>query len=123
MMINAHFGYLEAEMSECAINFKFNSLKSIARATRFIVEKVANHQNLQVDPILTFEQANAVLFDALNFIEETGTKIQQIETNPVCFSVIRILETMKRKENISWAEVKDILELNGNNLDSYLSNY
>jgi hypothetical protein len=66
-------------------------------------------------PPLNYATANAVLFDTINFIKKVGIKGFPSEVD---LSIIRILETLKKKIPVSWNLVLSIFKSQG--LEKYL---
>ena len=125
MLLNAHSTALMAALGRVIGNTMTSvspsNLKLIGRATYLILSHVndvlgqpqwaaASHA---AEPV-TFAEANAVLFDAMEYVRgrETG------QTAEVALSIIRILEALRRHGYVSWDEARGILEDEG--LASYL---
>ncbi len=68
---------------------------------------------------ITYDEANAVLYDAIYFLAER--KGQKGQTGEVELSIIRILETFKKKRSVSWDRTLHIAETEG--LENYLKTY
>ena len=91
-------------------NVKPSNLKLIGRATHLIHSHVNDHV-----PI-TYAQANAVLFDAIDFLTSLGGQASEVE-----LSIIRILESFKQKKSVTWEKALLIAETDG--LEKYLNTY
>jgi len=63
---------------------------------------------------VTFGEANAILFDAMDYVRSRDTG-QMAE---VALSIVRIVEALARRGFVSWDEARGIVESEG--LDSYL---
>lgn len=125
MLLNAHSTALMAVLGRVIGNTMTSvspsNLKLIGRATYLILSHV--NDVLEQPPwaaagrpavLLTFAEANAVLFDAIEYVRgrEAG------QTAEVALSIIRILEALRRGGRVSWDEARAILENEG--LASYL---
>jgi hypothetical protein len=62
---------------------------------------------------ITYDQANAVLYDAMDFVTKHGG-----QTGEVGLSIIRILEALKNDASLDWEEALSISETVG--LEKYL---
>jgi hypothetical protein len=67
---------------------------------------------------LTYEEANAVLFDCIEYTKKSGDTQEKSE---VSLSIIRILETLRSNSFISWEQARNILKLY--NLEGYLLSF
>ncbi|MCJ7581153.1 MAG: hypothetical protein MUP98_11550 [Candidatus Aminicenantes bacterium] len=114
ILLNAHSTGVMARLGKVVgntmTNVKPSNLKLIGRATHLIFSHVNDHV-----PI-TYEEANAVLFDAIDFLGEKGGQTSEVE-----LSIIRILETNKQKKAVSWDQSILIAESDG--LEQYLKAY
>jgi hypothetical protein len=125
MLLNAHSTGIMAALGRVVGNTMTNvspsNLKLIGRATFLILSHVNDviarpgwietHGSMQQ---VSFAEANAVLFDAIDYVrsQEMG------QTAEVALSIIRILETLKRKSGTTWEEARAILD--GEGLAAYL---
>ena len=91
-------------------NVKPSNLKLIGRATFLIQSHVNDHM-----PI-TYDEANAVLYDAIYFLGGRGGQTSEVE-----LSIIRLLETYRKKHAISWDDALFVAETDG--LEKYLKTY
>jgi hypothetical protein len=91
-------------------NVKPSNLKLIGRATHLIHNHVNDHVSI------TYDDANAVLFDAIDFLSG-----KERQTGEVELSIIRILETYRKKCAINWDNTLLIAETVG--LENYLKTY
>ena len=106
-------------------NVQPSNLKLIGRATYLIQQHVNSvlqsekwiNQQRNINPI-TFSEANAVLFSAKDFLEQIGSATESAE---VAISIIRILEALKKGENIAWEQAIAVLKQRG--LEAYLNIY
>jgi hypothetical protein len=57
------------------------------------------NQKLGTTEPITYAEANAVLFEAMEFVAEQGGQISEVE-----LSILRILEALKNKRFIRWEE-------------------
>jgi len=125
MLLNAHSTGIMAALGRVVGNTMTNvspsNLKLIGRATFLILSHVNDviarpgwveaHGSM---PEVTFAEANAVLFDAIDFVrsQEMG------QTAEVALSIIRILEALRRQAGTTWEEARAILD--GEGLAAYL---
>ncbi len=125
MLLNTHSTGVMAVLGKIVGNTMTSvnpsNLKLIGRATYLIKSHVndvlgssnwSQHYGRQTP--VSYAQANAVLFDALEF---TGRK--KCLASEVTLSIIRILEAMKKKSYVSWEEAMSTSEKEG--LENYLS--
>jgi N-acetylmuramic acid 6-phosphate (MurNAc-6-P) etherase len=126
MLLNAHSTAVMAKLGRVIGNTMTSvspsNLKLVGRATYLILAHVndvlaqqAWQEKYGKTAALTYAEANAVLFDAIDFQtknEKSG------ETAEVAMTIIRILETYKKKGFVSQEEVLDILQRQG--LENYL---
>ncbi|HYA48784.1 MAG TPA: hypothetical protein VEG35_03710 [Burkholderiales bacterium] len=128
MILNAHSTAVMARLGKVIGNTMTNvspsNLKLIGRATYLIQSQVNDvlgrpswagaHGRRQ--PI-TYAEANAVLFDAIAYLKDKPKEAGQ--TAEVAFSIIRILESLKRGRGVTPAETLEIVRAAG--LSAYLS--
>jgi hypothetical protein len=128
MLLNAHSTGVMAILGRIIGNtmttLNPSNLKLIGRATYLIMSHV-NDTIAQKEWIekygyhepITFNEINAVLFDSIDYIsgQEAG------ETAEVPLSIIRILESLKIKDYISWDDTRKILDKQG--LENYLTEH
>lgn len=126
MVLNAHSTAVMAKLGRVIGNTMTNvnpgNLKLIGRATFLILSHV-NDVLAQPEwieaygriPALTYAEANAVLFDTIEFQRRTE---RAGETAEVAISIIRILEAFKRKTAVTNEEAFTILQSQG--LANYL---
>lgn len=120
MLLNAHSTGVMAKLGRVVGNTMTNvnpgNLKLIGRATFLILSHV--NDKLSPEDKISYADANAVLFDAIEY----GKRMQKTGQNAeVGMSVIRILEALKSDIFISWEEAEDILQHQG--LESYLKKF
>ncbi len=117
MLLNAHSTGVMAKLGRVVGNTMTNvnpgNLKLIGRATFLILSHV--NDNLLESERITYEEANAVLFDAIEYSKQAQKVGQNAE---VGLSIIRILESLKNNKPISWSTAEAILENKG--LEGYL---
>jgi hypothetical protein len=97
-----------------------SNLKLIGRATYLIMSHVNDVSSREewirkwgkADP-LTYEEANAVLFDAMAYVADTGGQTSEVE-----LSIIRILEALRKNDLVHWDEALAISQAVG--LEEYL---
>ncbi len=127
MLLNAHSTAVMAKLGKVIGNTMTNvspsNLKLIGRATYLIQSHVndilkqprwVKSQGLR-NP-LSYGEANAVLFDSIDFLKDKQKEAGQ--TAEVAFSIIRILESLRRKEGLSREKALAIVKDVG--LDAYL---
>lgn len=128
ILLNAHSTAVMARMGKVIGNTMTNvspsNLKLIGRATYLIQSHVNDTLSrpkwaklIGVQNPISYEEANAVLFEAINFLKDKREKAGQ--TAEVALSIIRILESFRLKRNFSNAEALDIVNQTG--LSRYLS--
>ncbi|MFC2165711.1 hypothetical protein ACFLT2_12055 [Acidobacteriota bacterium] len=125
ILLNAHSTGVMALMGKIVgntmTNVKPSNLKLIGRATHLIMSHVNDVltqdewiESYGTQTSLSYAQANAVLFEALDFVSD-----QAGQTSEVAMAIIRILESLKEKRNVPWKEALTIAETVG--LESYLA--
>ena len=128
MLLNAHSTGIMAILGRIIGNtmttLNPSNLKLIGRATYLIMSHV-NDTIAQKEWIekygyhepINFNEINAVLFDSIDYIsgQEAG------ETAEVPLSIIRILESLKTKDYVSWDDTRKILDKQG--LENYLTEH
>ena len=97
-----------------------SNLKLIGRATYLIMSHVNDaitkdywKKNFGETKPITYEEANAVLFDAIDYLKKHPQQIGE-----VALCIIRILECLKKNSYISYEEAIQIIETEG--LENYL---
>lgn len=127
ILLNTHSTGVMARMGRVVGNTMTNvnpsNLKLIGRATYLIMSHV-NDAVLQDEWIekygktepITYTQANAVLFEAMDFVSKKGGQTSEVE-----LSIIRILESVREKSYISWEEALSVAESIG--LERYLEKH
>jgi N-acetylmuramic acid 6-phosphate etherase len=126
ILLNAHSTAVMARLGKVIGNTMTNvspsNLKLIGRATYLIQSHVndvlSRPQWVKLHGIrkpISYGEANAVLFEAIDFLK--NRKVGQ--TAEVALSIIRILESLRRKESISLQEALRIVQETG--LSQYLS--
>jgi len=99
---------------------KPSNLKLVGRATALITShvndtlshwkrgKISGHP-----PPLSYKEANAVLFDAMEFLKGKDSQASEVE-----LSIVRILETLRRDTPLSWEKALSLVGKEG--LENYL---
>lgn len=127
ILLNAHSTAVMARMGRVVGNTMTNvnpsNLKLIGRATYLIMSHVNDAVSQdewvrkwgEAHPI-TYEQANAVLSEAMDFVAEQGGQTSEVE---LC--ILRILETLRTRSAVSW---DDALSISGTvGLEAYLEKH
>lgn len=116
ILLNTHSTGVMARMGRVVGNTMTNvnpsNLKLIGRATYLIMSHVNDavlqdewiEKNGKTEP-LTYAQANAVLFEAMDFVSKQGGQTSEVE-----LSIIRILESLRKKSSINWEEAFSVAE-------------
>ncbi|MFC2166781.1 hypothetical protein ACFLQZ_02325 [Acidobacteriota bacterium] len=114
ILLNAHstgvMALLGKVVGNTMTNVKSSNLKLIGRATHLIHNHVNDHVSI------TYDEANAVLFDAMAFLGKKGGQTGEVE-----LSIIRILESFRNNQSVSWDKTLLIAETVG--LEKYLKTY
>ena len=129
MLLNAHstavMAIIGRVVGNTMIDVQPSNLKLIGRATYLIQTHVNTVlqspewiKSYGKKPPVSYAEANAVLFDAISYIEKTG---KATEAPEVALAIVRILESLKQSKNISWEQAENILNQQG--LGKYLSKY
>jgi N-acetylmuramic acid 6-phosphate etherase len=120
MMLNAHSTAIMAKLGRITGNTMTwvspSNLKLIGRATSLIlmhVNRMLDDERPHGIRHITYAEANAVLFDCIeNHPNGNGQSAE------VALCIIRIVESLRRQEGISWEETARMLEEKG--LEGYL---
>jgi N-acetylmuramic acid 6-phosphate (MurNAc-6-P) etherase len=126
ILLNAHSTAVMARMGRIVGNTMTNvnpsNLKLIGRATHLILSHVNDvlsqdewNQIHGESMSITYAEANAVLFDAMEFFTDQAEQISE-----VAISIIRILESLKENKDVGWEEALSVAKREG--LESYLAN-
>lgn len=129
IILNAHSTAVMARLGKVIGNTMTNvspsNLKLIGRATYLIqshVNDILSHPQwvklYGIRKPISYGEANAVLYEAINFLKDKKTKAGQ--TAEVALSIIRILESLRLKSSLSQQEVFEIVKKTG--VGQYLSN-
>lgn len=129
ILLNAHSTAVMARLGKVIGNTMTNvspsNLKLIGRATYLIQSHVNDTLSrprwvklFGIQNPISYDEANAVLFEAINFLKDKQEKAGQ--TAEVALSIIRILESFRLKRNFSNAEALSIV--NNTGLSLYLVN-
>jgi hypothetical protein len=97
-------------------NVSPSNLKLIGRATYLIRSHVNDvlkrerwtERHGPAEPI-SFEAANAVLYDAIRWVRDAGIG----QTAEVALSIVRILASMERGQDVGWEGAREILDSEG----------
>lgn len=127
MILNAHSTAVMAKLGRIVGNTMTSvspsNLKLIGRATNLIQTHVnsilVNPQWIQrygIKQQISYADANAVLFDAIEYINHNNKNYQ--ESPEVEISIIRILSSLRYNKAVSWNEVQKMLQVK--NLNQYL---
>jgi hypothetical protein len=128
MLLNAHSTAVMAKLGKVVGNTMTNvspsNLKLIGRAT-FLIQSHVNDVLGTAEwvkangarPPVTYGEANAVLYDAIEYLK--GRQAEAGQTAEVAFSIIRILESLKQKRGIDRAEALALVKSVG--LSAYLA--
>ncbi len=129
MLLNAHSTAVMAKLGLVVGNTMTNvnpgNLKLIGRAT-YLIENHVNDALLQQKlqkkytkyNLINYSDANAVLFDAIEYVQKNNKTMQVSE---VALSIVRILESIKKDQAITWDETANILQ--AKTLQQYLKDY
>ncbi len=127
ILLNAHSTAVMAMRGKVVGNTMTNvnpsNLKLIGRATYLILSHVNDTISRRewirkwgdTSPI-TYEHANAVLFDAMDFLSARSR-----QTSEVTISILRILEALKTKKPVDWGKALALSEAVG--LENYLERH
>jgi N-acetylmuramic acid 6-phosphate etherase len=124
MLLNAHSTAVMARLGKVVGNTMTHvnpsNLKLIGRATYLIRSHVNDtisteewRQKFGRREPVTYAEANAVLYDAMEFVAKRGDQLSEVE-----LSIIRVLEALKKKQFIGWEESLRVQENIG--LESFL---
>jgi len=127
ILLNAHSTAVMARMGRVVGNTMTNvnpsNLKLIGRATYLIMSHVNNAvsqdewaQKYGRTDAITYDQANAVLYDAMDFVSKQAGQTSEVE-----LSIIRILEALRNDVSLGWEEALFISETVG--LEEYLKKH
>jgi N-acetylmuramic acid 6-phosphate etherase len=129
ILLNAHSTGVMARLGKVIGNTMTNvspsNLKLIGRATYLIqshVNDVLSHpqwvRTYGIQRQISYGEANAVLFDAINYLKDKKNEAGQ--TAEVAFSIIRILESLRIEKGLLRSKTLSILKETG--LNEYLAN-
>lgn len=125
MLLNAHSTAVMAGLGKVVANTMTHvnpsNLKLIGRATHLIMSHVNDtisqkewREKYGNSGLLTYAQANAVLFEAMKWTEED-------EVSEVALSIIRILESLRERRCLDWREAFSLTRTEG--LERYLEKH
>jgi N-acetylmuramic acid 6-phosphate (MurNAc-6-P) etherase len=127
ILLNAHSTAVMARMGRVVGNTMTNvdpsNLKLIGRATYLIMSHVNDTVSQdewarkwgKADPI-TYDQANAVLFEAMDYVADEGGQSSEVE-----LAILRILEALKNETEPGWEDVLSLSQTVG--LEEYLGKH
>ena len=127
VLLNSHSTAVMARLGRVVGNTMTHvnpsNLKLIGRATHLIMSHVNDtlsqeewiQKNGKAGPV-TYAQANAILFEAMDFVAKQGDPSSEVE-----LSIIRILEALRRNTFISWGDALSVLAVQG--LENYLERH
>jgi N-acetylmuramic acid 6-phosphate etherase len=127
IILNGHSTAVMARLGKVVGNtmtgVKPSNLKLIGRAT-FLIQSHVNDTINQEEWVikygraepLTYAQANALLFEAMDFVTQIGGQTGEVE-----LSIMRILEALKTGRSIDWIEALSLAETKG--LAKYLEEH
>jgi N-acetylmuramic acid 6-phosphate etherase len=127
VLLNSHSTAVMARLGRVVGNTMTHvnpsNLKLIGRATYLIMSHVndtlAQEEWIQkhgkAGPV-TYAQANAILFEAMDFVAKQGDPFSEVE-----LSIIRILEALRSNTFISWEDALSFLAVQG--LENYLEKH
>ena len=129
ILLNAHSTGVMARLGKVIGNTMTNvspsNLKLIGRATYLVqshVNDVLSHPQwvklYGIQSPISYGEANAVLFDAINYLKDKKKEAGQ--TAEVAFSIIRILESFRLEKGLIRSKTLSIVKETG--LSQYLSN-
>jgi N-acetylmuramic acid 6-phosphate etherase len=129
ILLNAHSTGVMARLGKVIGNTMTNvspsNLKLIGRATYLVqlhVNDILSHPHwvelYGIRRPISYGEANAVLFDAINYLKDKKTEAGQ--TAEVAFSIIRILESFRLGKGLIRSKTLSIVKETG--LSQYLSN-
>jgi N-acetylmuramic acid 6-phosphate (MurNAc-6-P) etherase len=129
ILLNAHSTGVMARLGKVIGNTMTNvspsNLKLIGRATYLVqshVNDVLSHPNWVklhgIQRPISYGEANAVLFDAINYLKDKKKEAGQ--TAEVAFSIIRILESFRQGKSL--IRSKTLIMVKETGLSQYLSN-
>ncbi len=117
MLLNAHSSAVMAKLGRVVGNTMTfvnpSNLKLIGRATYLIQSQVnavltrsAWQKKFGRHLPMRYAEANALLFNAMDYVKTTNNAAQASE---VALSIIRVLESLKQQRTISWQKAEEIL--------------
>jgi N-acetylmuramic acid 6-phosphate etherase len=127
VLLNSHSTAVMARLGRVVGNTMTHvnpsNLKLIGRATHLIMSHVNDtlsqeewiQKNGKAGPV-TYAQANAILFEAMDFVAKQGDPSSEVE-----LSIIRILEALRRNTFINWGDALSVLAVQG--LENYLERH
>ncbi len=129
ILLNAHSTAVMARLGKVIGNTMTNvspsNLKLIGRATYLVqshVNDVLSHPQwvklYGIQRPISYGEANAVLFDAINYLKDKKKEAGQ--TAEVAFSIIRILESFRQEKGLIRSKTLNVVKETG--LSQYLSN-
>jgi N-acetylmuramic acid 6-phosphate etherase len=127
ILLNSHSTAVMARLGRVVGNTMTHvnpsNLKLIGRATYLIMNHVNDtlsqeewtQKHGKADPV-TYQQANAILFEAMDFVAKRGDQISEVE-----LSIIRVLEALRTNMFKSWEDALSVLT--AQTLENYLKKH
>jgi N-acetylmuramic acid 6-phosphate etherase len=127
ILLNSHSTAVMARLGRVVGNTMTHvnpsNLKLIGRATHLIMSHVNDtlsqeewtQKHGKADPV-TYQQANVILFEAMDFVAKRGDQISEVE-----LSIIRVLEALRTNMFKSWEDALSVLTAQG--LENYLERH
>lgn len=119
MVMNAHSTAVMTKLGRVVGNTMTNvraaNLKLIGRATYLVLTHVNDVAQRQSLASITYAEANAILFETINFLQTEGRGSE----SPVPLTIVRILESLKLQTPICFGQAESALTAAGN-LEGYL---
>jgi hypothetical protein len=127
ILLNAHSTAVMARLDRVVGNTMTNvnpsNLKLIGRATFLILSHVNDvlrqdewQKKWGKTTAITYDQANAVLFEAMDYVARKGGQTSEVE-----LSILRILEALRNGKNIGWDRAYSLSQTPG--LSRYLQEH
>ncbi|MEN9450581.1 MAG: hypothetical protein RJA83_1199 [Pseudomonadota bacterium] len=117
MLLNAHSTAVMAKLGRVV----GNTMTSVAPSNLKLIGRATYLMQLQINAVLTssvwlkqfgarpaisYAEANAILF---NIIDVMKARKSSVQTSEVALSIIRVLESLKQHQSISWQQAEEIL--------------
>lgn len=127
MLLNAHSTAVMAKLGRVVGNtmttVRAGNLKLIGRATYLVkmhVDDILKRSQVSTEfQEISYQDANAVLYDAIAFNNQDTKETKQVSEVPM--SIIKILEGIRNNFSTSWEKVDEINQTVG--LEKYLQDF